>query len=1239
MQPSRSNEQDSVRDISNSSWWDLIGGSPARIRAYLKDKNTTETIKSPRKRSKRQSLGLTIHHSNCMSPFNPGVNSTPVRPKFLTIEEQESWEDLRRMDAGQNKVEQILLRKCIVSISPVKIKPTKNVSISEMPRLRYSDSRQSITRKENTKNDLPSPPKYRFLYNPPEMPTRSSSLQPESPPRVELKRRNAKTPKASRYCKYTIERRPSRLSQLMDRPSRYKRRTRLNSLQYASPVRAIIPRNAVTPNGKQISPKETPFIKEETPYICSPYSDNDFLSGIGLIPSQNTQSISSKNIESDSDTIDTLDLETEENQGDSSIVNEEDLILLDNLNCLPLSRAKSKSETNIDNLRIQISPSNKQGQQTQDDLLHRNIMYEISEDIRRMAESAQFRKQEDLSSDIEKISFGKKIPLRPSKECTKIENRLQSLDGNTKKTHIHQIDTHLSSIQAIDDYMTCVDGVTSYVKEKKNIKDRPKKTRKLYSKEKAESSLTNESNNSSNEKDSPIKSILSQGHRKSLRKSVQFSPIIQYRTIRPVYPDLRIKIRKLSIDDLSKFEITQENPKESKKQSKRKSSAKSEEYPPKFIKRELRPRKKEQKASQSKETMESSPILGSPKERISPIFDSPPKSLKKRTPIEDEKEDSPEKSMVYNSPPKSLKKRTPIEDEKEDSPEKSPIFDSPPKSLKKRTPIEDEKEDSPEKGMVYNSPPKSLKKSTAIEDEKEDSKGKSPVFNSPTKSAKKGPTIEVEREDFPEKSPVFNSPPKSAKKGPTIEVQREDSPEKSPVFNSPPKSAKKGTTIEDEREDSTETPPTSNDNEVLPSNRSVQCSPTFDVQDKPARKSVATRLCFEEDPKEVSSMCPSTESEVSLPDNITKRKNVSKNDHNLKSDNNSKHNNISKAKFSENILKSDNDSIPDNNLNLKTQSKSDNISNIKNPKPSTSKSVTKNPSKIPSTSNVRKNRRTSVTLTSRYPKKTLKYQKKEREMSPIFGSPRKSLNPSSSQPPRKSVSVKAFTPENDVRKSRVSFYHNNDDRMRVDLFEIDDVKYISDGQSTFKLEINQSPLLISLYSTKDDEGPHPDLNLSVGQVINIYYLLGNLTTVICKSEELNGKVMVFGSKDKYNVADKNILYGSDIAPMKQDNENILGTLDNLTFETVDGMFECLWFWRRPWDKIGYIKLYPNGLKKMCRAKFLLVYYILSGSTTITLNKTDFEVEKGESFKINSKDKYSIRNDTNSNCILKIIKFH
>ncbi|KAL5278258.1 hypothetical protein ACFFRR_003104 [Megaselia abdita] len=1211
MQPSRSNEQDSVRDISNSSWWDLIGGSPARIRAYLKDKNTTETIKSPRKRSKRQSLGLTIHHSNCMSPFNPGVNSTPVRPKFLTIEEQESWEDLRRMDAGQNKVEQILLRKCIVSISPVKIKPTKNVSISEMPRLRYSDSRQSITRKENTKNDLPSPPKYRFLYNPPEMPTRSSSLQPESPPRVELKRRNAKTPKASRYCKYTIERRPSRLSQLMDRPSRYKRRTRLNSLQYASPVRAIIPRNAVTPNGKQISPKETPFIKEETPYICSPYSDNDFLSGIGLIPSQNTQSISSKNIESDSDTIDTLDLETEENQGDSSIVNEEDLILLDNLNCLPLSRAKSKSETNIDNLRIQISPSNKQGQQTQDDLLHRNIMYEISEDIRRMAESAQFRKQEDLSSDIEKISFGKKIPLRPSKECTK----------------------------AIDDYMTCVDGVTSYVKEKKNIKDRPKKTRKLYSKEKAESSLTNESNNSSNEKDSPIKSILSQGHRKSLRKSVQFSPIIQYRTIRPVYPDLRIKIRKLSIDDLSKFEITQENPKESKKQSKRKSSAKSEEYPPKFIKRELRPRKKEQKASQSKETMESSPILGSPKERISPIFDSPPKSLKKRTPIEDEKEDSPEKSMVYNSPPKSLKKRTPIEDEKEDSPEKSPIFDSPPKSLKKRTPIEDEKEDSPEKGMVYNSPPKSLKKSTAIEDEKEDSKGKSPVFNSPTKSAKKGPTIEVEREDFPEKSPVFNSPPKSAKKGPTIEVQREDSPEKSPVFNSPPKSAKKGTTIEDEREDSTETPPTSNDNEVLPSNRSVQCSPTFDVQDKPARKSVATRLCFEEDPKEVSSMCPSTESEVSLPDNITKRKNVSKNDHNLKSDNNSKHNNISKAKFSENILKSDNDSIPDNNLNLKTQSKSDNISNIKNPKPSTSKSVTKNPSKIPSTSNVRKNRRTSVTLTSRYPKKTLKYQKKEREMSPIFGSPRKSLNPSSSQPPRKSVSVKAFTPENDVRKSRVSFYHNNDDRMRVDLFEIDDVKYISDGQSTFKLEINQSPLLISLYSTKDDEGPHPDLNLSVGQVINIYYLLGNLTTVICKSEELNGKVMVFGSKDKYNVADKNILYGSDIAPMKQDNENILGTLDNLTFETVDGMFECLWFWRRPWDKIGYIKLYPNGLKKMCRAKFLLVYYILSGSTTITLNKTDFEVEKGESFKINSKDKYSIRNDTNSNCILKIIKFH
>lgn len=290
---------------------------------------------------------------------------------------------------------------------------------------------------------------------------------------------------------------------------------------------------------------------------------------------------------------------------------------------------------------------------------------------------------------------------------------------------------------------------------------------------------------------------------------------------------------------------------------------------------------------------------------------------------------------------------------------------------------------------------------------------------------------------------------------------------------------------------------------------------------------------------------------------------------------------------------------------------------MSNAKPPAKKSrePEKNISKISKTTNVKK-------LVSLHTSKLIEFRKsqeKQREMSQEKVAPEK---------------------QSSAKKRRMSFFHNNDDPMRIDLFEKNNIKFISDGKFTFKLEIiNKEPLIVSLYSTTREEDPHPYFNLSVSQVINLYHLLGNLATIICKSEELIGKTLVFANKDKYDARDINIMYGNDIGPMEEDNENILENLDNVKFETVDGMFECLWFLRPPWDQVGYIKLYPNGSKKLRKAKFFLVFWIMSGSSIFTINKMDAVAEKGSNIRVHSNDKYSIRNHTDFNCILKIIKFH
>lgn len=259
----------------------------------------------------------------------------------------------------------------------------------------------------------------------------------------------------------------------------------------------------------------------------------------------------------------------------------------------------------------------------------------------------------------------------------------------------------------------------------------------------------------------------------------------------------------------------------------------------------------------------------------------------------------------------------------------------------------------------------------------------------------------------------------------------------------------------------------------------------------------------------------------------------------------------------------------------------------------------------------------------------------EKEGSPVFELPLSFTEPVVTE---NSQEAQKLVPSS--TKSRISFYNNNDDNMRLDIVEKEGVKHITDGTTTFKLQFNEQPFSITFFlpddavsSDKDDS----DMNMSLEQITDLYYLMGNIASVFCNS---TGKNDIFPNKDKYIIPDACVNYGEDVRmPIPSKNKNILKNLYDLSYETVNGMYECLVFIKPPRDKLGYIKIYPDGFKKKCRAKFLLVFYVISGEVSFVKNKTVILLSKGDNITINANDKYSIHNRSSSNVILKIMKFH
>lgn len=357
--------------ISNNSWWNLIG-----FREYLK-KNNKKTAKSPIKKQKdKKSLCKFLLESGDMStsPFMPSsaACSTPLPShKFTTIEEQESWEDLRRTVNLEKADSQVIVR------------------------------------------EPPSPGKYRFLRNDSNsILTRSTSLQPSSPEKVKVIPRNAHTPKATRY---TL-RSPSLNSD------------RASILQYSSSDRIKgTERKAVTPSGIETLDELVLSINEESPMICSTYHDsdeNDELVSVNISvessDSDGSSSLDTNDLIIDEDPrldvvvtqeiIESLPEENNPEVGEGSQAIEEQLPtneevserILDNFASYPLSRIRSRSDSSLNILKEQLlnsekgSETPKMKRRSQDDMLHSSIMYQVSEDLRRMAAKDRSKIQQEL---------------------------------------------------------------------------------------------------------------------------------------------------------------------------------------------------------------------------------------------------------------------------------------------------------------------------------------------------------------------------------------------------------------------------------------------------------------------------------------------------------------------------------------------------------------------------------------------------------------------------------------------------------------------------------------------------------------------------------------------------------------------------------------------------------------------------------------------------------------------------
>lgn len=284
-----------------------------------------------------------------------------------------------------------------------------------------------------------------------------------------------------------------------------------------------------------------------------------------------------------------------------------------------------------------------------------------------------------------------------------------------------------------------------------------------------------------------------------------------------------------------------------------------------------------------------------------------------------------------------------------------------------------------------------------------------------------------------------------------------------------------------------------------------------------------------------------------------------------------------------------------------------------------------------------------------------------RAMSPVFGSPPKSSKPiqkdniSEKQTKNRLKSDKKPSKKQKSKKLQENVSTNvsaiteqppvsdfSEKSSKIILFEENNIKYIGDGKITLKLEIQENPLLfiLSLNSGYDANDYLPELNLTVHQVINIYRFMDKLREVLSRSDELAGNTTIVETKeDHFDIIDTRVMYGKDVEPEENDQLNILQYVDSFTFEPVQNLFECLWFSRAPWDKLGYLKMYPNGLKKSRRSKFLLVFFVMAGRVTFTINKSDTVARKGTNIRIYNEDKYSIRNHSSASCILKIIKFN
>lgn len=342
-------------ELENESWFDVLIGSPARIRSYLRShdeskKKTKPTTKRINNGRLNKSLGLIRFRSlsqDSPSPsFSHPLTSTPV--KFLTIEEQESFEELVKEHKKKSPTKEKSINQ---EYKTPKLKSTqenrKNTGKSISKLVTTDDTEESPALAKTT----PESPKYRFLKANISQPRKSSSLPPPTPPQIKVRKRYAITPSTSRARSLLARRSLPLPDKTVNRRSK-----RLNSFNI--PESPINKRLTSMQNKHQDSLVEYKddegciiTIKEESPLICSPYAsppreDQDCEAGedqeeFHSFPSPAKIILISEDEEENCP----IALESRE-------IDQEDLVLLNQLDreC-NLNREKSTSDGNLNSLK------------------------------------------------------------------------------------------------------------------------------------------------------------------------------------------------------------------------------------------------------------------------------------------------------------------------------------------------------------------------------------------------------------------------------------------------------------------------------------------------------------------------------------------------------------------------------------------------------------------------------------------------------------------------------------------------------------------------------------------------------------------------------------------------------------------------------------------------------------------------------------------------------------------------